>query len=171
MNSAVNTSSDFYLSNSGGFFFCISNHVLSCRWRLLTGLFLREDSDSNVFIKDISQRTVIIILLCRFPLMHEFKGFGFAFWWFIYFCKCGDAQCWNRFLHIITLWDVTRVETSIDFATRVPGYSLQWISSLTNTAGLPTSTFFVYFSAVLCYILWTGYYAEYVKYVKSWRNT
>ena len=28
---------------------------------------------------------------------------------------------------------------------RVPGYSLQWISSLTNTAGLPTSTFFVYF--------------------------
>ena len=28
---------------------------------------------------------------------------------------------------------------------RVPGYLLQWISSLTNTAGLPTSTFFVYF--------------------------
>ena len=28
---------------------------------------------------------------------------------------------------------------------RVPGYLLQSISSLTNTAGLPTSTFFMYF--------------------------
>ena len=27
---------------------------------------------------------------------------------------------------------------------RVPGYLLQWILSLTNTAGLPTSTFFMY---------------------------
>ena len=49
--------------------------------------------------------------------------------------------------------EITRVETSTDFATRVPeritrrvlGYLLQWISSLTNTAGLPISTFFVYF--------------------------
>ena len=62
--------------------------------------------------------------------------------------KPSPSPCWDCNTHnVLGLKRVLILLPGYPTLTtrRVPGYSLQWISSLTNTAGLPTSTFFVYF--------------------------
>ena len=107
------------------------------------------------------------IINCTLPLVLGLAAILLSHLWFISLATCGAASSReynvlqvgglkvgsqgfldaNFCLYTLGLKRVLNLLPGYPtlITRRVPGYSLQWISSLTNAARLPTSTFFVYF--------------------------